>query len=1269
MERHKFFQDDIYKLNREIARFTDRGDKKIALSAYNPFNLSVNYFSINKTDKIDRWEFQSEPHKRDVQHFLDESNTDFNAFLDRHVYSTLIRQYRNDDLHYFLMNLYNDFPVDAGLFFDGIIKKVLLEFIQKGKIVKYAFIDALEPDGNKFRFKYFQWFDMRLFWEDRPDDQSPMGVIANQESGEYFKYGNWFGEELRTREDATKLPEVEEITDKLFLEEYFFRYLLPFFNASKNKDNKTFYGDTLFPMEVRQLSEIKHFLVMPFYDAWIDENPCGLIQGNLTVVPFKGDEDYTERKAFVKKNLKKYTSWSRSVSELLHDSRSHEMLKLAAKEGDDILRNLISRIAYVQDWERVIVLNKKEDRSNLLYCFRRYPGGKEGNLLDYEKEWNSCEQTESSCAEQCYPHGLVNFIDREFSNVNPVYKILKDNKNKYFYCIMFKDILHSRILPSIESADIDRYKDHILCFEFSEFCFFPFAESDTEKTKAVERLGELYVNRLIPIFEGILLNRKVMKHSVKSAVSAIISRNHSHHIGSHVTPRASVDKIKERLKILKCKIPKDKNTGKDNILPVINGLKSKLDEYIQRKADFMAEISTEPLTTTKTMSFFNEIMLNFISNSLLMDNIGANEGVNYKEGRHNDNRLRIRVHVGNRELTARFHGGQSCSCDQLTSISFPYSCCCNCPDPRPLQVKPEFDDLSVALPGPLGEFALYSFLENFIRNVVKHNHGYFKEDTESYLDIHIKINELDENDPDKNEFYKVEVWDNVTNLTDDLKERLSGFIENPIADDYGQLRKGGWGIAEMKIMATLLRGSDDFTTMKSNLKVSGQERLVYEFRMMKPKEVAVISEKFRDSDEDRKDGVWHFPSADKFMEYQRKGISPVSFEIAVLDRVGDNSTDSAHFLPFRVLCYDKADNCPPGSASIDDSFMATIREADANKIIELSWQKWIEGLLIHSDDLEKARLALFFGQKRDELPTTQWLAKAIEWENAEKHPKISIIHKLRNNNELTPRYFSQEKLYVFDRHFGGYDCISNHSSVSFHEAFDKNSSDFVPIYSSVRKNSIQDSIICRLAESACLNVLIMDERIAEVAHEEILKNEGDNPDTLYGSKKRIVVSKWANIFIATHLNINANSPIPLHHAVKEHTPRVIIDIATDSPQSKEISAVNVYWCNGIKDGNNKKQRIRPDVLIIHQGVLENFFGKALLGKKAISSDEFKTTLDGLKKFIPYIVVDSGRGIPANLPSDVKFMPFSIIEDYFMKESISKYSLTRVLMNLTRRGNG
>jgi len=140
-------------------------------------------------------------------------------------------------------------------------------------------------------------------------------------------------------------------------------------------------------------------------------------------------------------------------------------------------------------------------------------------------------------------------------------------------------------------------------------------------------------------------------------------------------------------------------------------------------------------------------------------------------------------------------------------------------------------------------------------------------------------------------------------------------------------------------------------------------------------------------------------------------------------------------------------------------------------------------------------------------------------------------------------------------------------------------------------------MICRLAESACLNVLIIDGRIVEVAHEEILNGEGNKPDVLYGSKKRIVVSKWANIFIATHLSINANSSIQLHHAVKERTPQVLVDITMDCPE-KEISDVNVYWYDEIKDGNNEKQKIRPDVLIIHQGVLGNFFGKALSEKKA-----------------------------------------------------------------------
>ncbi len=43
------------------------------------------------------------------------------------------------------------------------------------------------------------------------------------------------------------------------------------------------------------------------------------------------------------------------------------------------------------------------------------------------------------------------------------------------------------------------------------------------------------------------VSREILRHGTKSAISAIISRNHSHHIGSHVMPRSTTEKIYRKL--------------------------------------------------------------------------------------------------------------------------------------------------------------------------------------------------------------------------------------------------------------------------------------------------------------------------------------------------------------------------------------------------------------------------------------------------------------------------------------------------------------------------------------------------------------------------------------------------------------------------------------------------------------------------------------------------------------------------------------------------
>jgi len=1232
MGRQEFFQEEIYKLNREVRQFAWRWKSAISIipSAFNTINRCVNYFPVRGDEACDRWSFVDENEK--IRHFLDK-RSDFDEFLG--IFDEAVRG-QPDDLHYFLINLYNKFPVNPNLFLDGIIKRSLPEFIGNKHPIKYAFVDLLNREKGMFDYNHFPWVNVRLFYDEDPDKNPFMGIVADQESDRSEKYGEWFGIKHKGLNEIMGSGRMEK-AQNLQLEGFFFEYLQPLFMGYE-KDNRIFDGSGFFPLESQEVSRFEHLLLIPFYDAWIDEEPCGALKGNLLIIPFEGDSDYAKRKEFIIEHLERFTTWSRCLSQLLFESRSHVMLKVPIQTGDDFLKDFLRKIAFVQDWERIAVFNESNARQDLKFCFKRFRGGKEGQGRDYERMWDICEAGENcgDCTPQC-PKDVLNI-----------------NKSRAYFFVELKTIMNPKMLPSIDSPDIPRYSNHVLCFEFPKDTYIP--EGHDNREEGIKRLGEHYLNKLIPIFDRLLLKRKVLERSVKSAVAAIISRNHSHHIGSHVTPRASVKRIEERLGTLDCNVP-DKQR-----LEVIDLLKSQLDEYIQKKADFMAEISTEPLAATKSISFFNELILYFIRNSLFMDNIGANEGINYKKGKCNENRLRIHVYLEERELMARFGSSPSCSCD-LTHLNFPYSGSCYCLEPAPLHViDPELKDVTVALPGPLGEFAFYSFMENFIRNAAKHNHEAFLKNPDFYLDVHIKISELPENDRDRNEFYKMEIWENATKPDRDLKDLLTLLIEEPVVDDYGQLRKGGWGIAEMKIMATLLRGSDDFTTMGSNLSLTGDEKLTYELRMMKPKEVAVISKDCKADDDQNKRGVWWFSSLTQFLDYQRHGTSPASFNLVIMDQgVIDGQENYPHFLPYRTLAHNELKGGFYGAVEIDDAFMKSIRQSNAENVISAAWGEWVRGLLERSYPGADTRLAIFFSQEERMAPTKEWLSKADQWEKGDHSPKLSVIHQGEDDNEIRPAVCGDERMLVFDRHFDGYECLPGDKEIGFHEAFDKKSSDFVPIFSSAPT----DAMIFRLAESACLKVLIMDERIAEVAYEEMMKDEGNKPYALYDSKQRLEVSRWANMFIATHMRINSRGTRPLHRDIEGNTPRVLVELAIGAAGEKRINDFSVYWC-----GEESRKEIKPDALIIHQGVLENFVGEAIHrweGEDFV--DALKAFLDDLKEFIPYVAVDSGRGVPANLPPEIKFIPFSLIEDYVMKDRISKYCLTQLLMGLIRRSNG
>ena len=401
----------------------------------------------------------------------------------------------------------------------------------------------------------------------------------------------------------------------------------------------------------------------------------------------------------------------------------------------------------------------------------------------------------------------------------------------------------------------------------------------------------------------------------RSAIGAIMSRNASHNVGSHVTPRTSIKKIKERLS--KEDIPYSE--------VVIELLKDRLDKYIQEKSDFLAEITTEPLASTKPAFFYKQVILPFVENTLLMDNIAANEGVNYKPGL-TENRLKIQVLRNGKKLKASFHSPNRTNNQKYVyPEKLPYSLWN--PDDNSQDGSLQLDrvenanlDVEIELPGPLGEMAFYGFLENYIRNVAKHNKKKLDKNPSTDLKIRIEIDEPTDN-AEKAEFYLVKISDNFTDpkeaqnkevdgkKCETLEKLLQTYIESDIIDSTGGLQRRAWGIAEMKVCATLLSGSTDFGNMNKNLTVLAKNgKLVYELKLMKSRQVcAIINQKVNNTRkiELQQKGIWIFGSVPEFLENSTTRTK-ASFRFAVLNAkcVGEyqgNFEDLMPRFPFRVL--------------------------------------------------------------------------------------------------------------------------------------------------------------------------------------------------------------------------------------------------------------------------------------------------------------------------------------------------------------------------------
>mgnify|MGYP006291187753 FL=1 len=82
-----------------------------------------------------------------------------------------------------------------------------------------------------------------------------------------------------------------------------------------------------------------------------------------------------------------------------------------------------------------------------------------------------------------------------------------------------------------------------------------------------------------------------------------------------------------------------------------------------------------------------------------------------------------------------------------------------------------------------------------------------------------------------------------------------------------------------------------------------------------------------------------------------------------------------------------------------------------------------------------------------------------------------------------------------------------------------------------------------------------------------------------------------------------------------------------------------------------------DLIIIHQGILDKVLKNA-------TKDKLSELLKNIKEKIPFVIITSGRGEPENIPDDAKFLAFSNIETFLLKDFPEKFLLTQIAMKIT-----
>jgi len=444
----------------------------------------------------------------------------------------------------------------------------------------------------------------------------------------------------------------------------------------------------------------------------------------------------------------------------------------------DLLEHFIFSLRFAQSWEAAHVYRD----SKYLYSYGWTPTPNKSGEDRWERQAEITDTWSDCLGGRCYfaPNGLPEGLDEKLTQVDKTVprNLVCDEPIRWDDHVYFT-------ANGTGLEDLEELAGIQIIFEFTKTAVLP-----PPKSPYMRAFCRELQNQQLDVLRTVRPAVRMRRGAVRNAVSAIMGRNMSHNIGSHVLARLAASELQAV------------KSGLMGSAAASRGREALLS-YLQRRMDFVAEVSTadraywsQPLSLQSVVS-----CLNFADEY---------KRITTKDLPNPQNRLRDRIRgiaadrrplllsyiTGKESLSASVEFGCPEQANAATASTSPGPTFFSCPG------------------GEVGAHALLVILENVIRNSARHGDEADANNAEPVV-IHVVPHPSD-SEPSKSPFIEVRIVDLHTRLTEEGKKSTADAQSVPqginaaihassLIDQAGQPNPRNWGVREMQICAHYLR--------------------------------------------------------------------------------------------------------------------------------------------------------------------------------------------------------------------------------------------------------------------------------------------------------------------------------------------------------------------------------------------------------------------------------------------------------------------------------